>query len=85
MISGLDGLVNDYLDDCFLRGRKPSLNSLGKFIGASRMTIKHVCLGCYADGRPYTDKPSANRAIANSDFEMIRNIFNQEEGGQDNG
>ena len=67
--------IYDYLDECDHKHRKPSHYSFGRFIGVLPTTIRHVCNGCYADDKPYTDKPHIKRVIDNSDFDLIRELF----------
>lgn len=81
---GLKELINDYLDDCYLKDKKPSYNSLGKFIGVTHTTISHYISGYYRKGKPYEDIPNNARKVHNNDFDLIRNVFVDQE-DKDNG
>ena len=70
--------VEDYLDDCYLRNKKPSYLSLSKALGTTVGTVRNVNLGSY-NGVPYSNKPSYNRVIDNNDFEIIQNVFRSQE------
>lgn len=67
--------ITNYLHDCYIRGRKPSYFTFGHYLDISPTTVRHVCTGYYASGKPYTNKPHIKRVIDNSDFEMIREVF----------
>lgn len=74
----LTRVVEDYLDDCYLRNKKPSYLSLSKALGTTVGTVRNVNLGSY-NGVPYSNKPSYNRVIDNNDFEIIQNVFRSQE------
>lgn len=71
--------ISDYLDDCTTKHRKPSYFTFGHFIEVSPTTIRHVVKGQYANGKPYTDKPHISRRIDNTDFEIVRELFEEPE------
>ncbi|MCR5669569.1 MAG: hypothetical protein K6G10_01045 [Butyrivibrio sp.] len=73
----LTQVVSDYLDECYLRNKKPSYLSLSKAIGTTVGTIRNVNLGSY-NGVPYSNKPSHNRVIDNCDFEIIQSVFRED-------
>ena len=72
-------IISDYLDDCFLANRTPTKHSFSKYIHVAPATIRNVCNGFYATGKPYTNKPNARRIIDNADFDLIRNLFEKED------
>jgi hypothetical protein len=71
--------ISDYLDECSIHSRKPSYFTFGHFIAVSPTTIRHVCTGQYADGKPYTDTPHIKRVIDNQDFKLVRELFENPE------
>ena len=66
--------INDYLRECRTRNTHPTCKGIGTAIGTSGRTVRNVFHGYY-NGTPYGDKPSYNRSIDNTDFEIIRNAL----------
>lgn len=73
----LQAQISRYRDYCNERQLKPSYNGLAKVMKISSPTVKHIVDGVYKDGKCYTDHPHATRIIANCDFDIVRNLFDE--------
>ncbi len=67
--------VSGYRKQCIDRQKQPSYNGLAVAIGVSAPTISHIVIGEYRNGKPYTPKPHSTRCVDNSDFDLIRALF----------
>ena len=67
--------VARYGQNCTNNQKRPSYIGLGAVLGCSNTTISHICTGVYKDGHRYTNKPHSTRCVNNSDFGIIRALF----------
>ena len=71
----LTGITKGYIEHCQEHNKQPTYNGIGYCLGISGATVRHVVTGYYKDNKPYTDKPHVKRCIDNTDFRILKNIF----------
>lgn len=65
-----------YIEHCQEHNKQPTYNGIGICLGISGNTVRHVVTGFYKADKEYTDKPHVKRCIDNTDFGIIKSIFN---------
>ena len=71
--------VAQYGQNCINNQKRPSYLGLAAALGCSAMTVSHIVTGIYKDGHRYTNKPHSTRCVNNSDFDVIRALFDYDE------
>lgn len=71
MIADVESRIKAYMDACEDNDIKPTVSGLTSKLGVSKETIRHIRLGVYKSGKPYTTTPHIKRCIDNSDFETV--------------
>lgn len=71
----LTELTQQYLNRCKLHNKAPTYQGLSLILNISGQTVGNVVKGSF-NGKPYTNKPSVCRCIDNSDFDILRDLFN---------
>lgn len=59
---------------CLKKDKKPTYRGLAHALGVSESTISNVVHGFF-NGHKYTNTPHIRRCIDNSNFEIIKHIF----------
>lgn len=68
-------ICTEYVECCIQNGEHPTFSGMGKRLGVSGNTIRHIVTGFYKWNQAYTDKPHASRCVRNDDFIVIRSVF----------
>ena len=71
----LNVAIAKYWIFCNENDKSPSFAGIGRVLGISDVTVRRVAKGMYSDGRYYTSSPHISRCIANSDFPLVRELF----------
>ena len=71
-----DDLVDKLSDYLIICQSHPTKTGLASALNTSSTTIHNVIRGAY-NGTPYGKKPHYNRVIANEDFCLIREVFDE--------
>ena len=66
--------VAKYRQGCLDHQKEPTYIGLGFVLGVSGQTIRNVVTGTF-NGHQYTEKPHISRCVNNSDFDLIRALF----------
>lgn len=69
--------ISRYRDYCIENHKEPTYHGLANVLQISSPTVKHIVTGIYRDGHRYTDHPHITRIVSNSDFELIRNLYDR--------
>ena len=72
MIGNVEGSVENFFAWYRMTREKPTQARLARWIGFSPRTMANIKRGCFAPGKPYTERPCATRKIMNDDFEVLR-------------
>lgn len=70
----LQDVVQRYNEHCQVSGTAPTFTGFSAVVGTSRQTVSNAVHGTY-NGTKYGDIPSARRCFDNSDFPLIRSVF----------
>ncbi len=71
-----DDLLDKLSDYMIICQCKPTKRGLADALHTSTTTVHNVIRGSY-NGTPYGKEPHYNRVIANEDFELIREVFDE--------
>lgn len=77
MIADVTGQIQAYMSVCKADNTKPTIYGLADKLGVNKETLRHIRLGVYKKGKPYTATPHPKRCIDNSDFETIIQAMEQ--------
>ena len=77
MIADVESRIQAYMNVCKADNIKPTIYGLADRLGVNKETLRHIRLGAYKQGKPYTKTPHIKRCIDNSDFEIIRQAMEQ--------
>ena len=70
----LEQTTTEYLSKCKAAHKRPTYKGIGELLNISGRTVSNVYKGEY-NHTPYGAKEHHNRCIRNSDFELIREVF----------
>ena len=74
----LQNCVKNYRERCRTENRTPTYTGLSLIIGTSPQTVANVVHGTFNGGHEYTATPHPNRCIDNTDFDLIKGLYEQE-------
>ena len=72
MIADVESRIQAYMNVCKADNIKPTIYGIANVLGISDETLRHIRLGTYKKGKPYTNTPHTNRAVHNKDFDAVK-------------
>lgn len=72
MIADVESRIQAYMNVCKADNIKPTIYGLADRLGVNKETLRHIRLGTYKKGKPYTNTPHTNRAVHNKDFDAVK-------------